>query len=240
MGRKLSNTQTTQGICALRLLRFFKCDNGAHIQQLDVAFQASSYMSDICFLLNCDESCRHYYRCTHKTELGCPATKQVQQISDNPPKYKVIYRGHHTCKCPFRTPALYRDLNDDLDDSSILLSFEKPNKPKHGFSPFMLPLSWSSSTTSTAPMSNPLKNGIPLEPVDQHHGAHIQCPPSSDFVSTTSDLTTNTFVSDNVISLAEIYSSAVSPYDVEEDYSCMMTESFDFIDVFQDNYLLCA
>ncbi|KAJ8434251.1 hypothetical protein Cgig2_010461 [Carnegiea gigantea] len=197
----------------------------------------------------------NYYRCTHKAEQGCQATKQVQQISDNPAKYKIIYYGHHTCKNPLKNPPRYLDLIDDQhNNSSILLSFEAPNNPKHGLKPFMLSSSSlsssSSTTTSAAPMSSvdlidepeytPIKDNIPLEPLDQHHEAHIQCPSSSDFLCTTSDLTSTSFVSDDVISLAEIYSSAVSPYGVGEDCSYMIYESFDFSQVFQDSYLLRA
>ncbi|XP_074318135.1 uncharacterized protein LOC141654908 [Silene latifolia] len=40
---------------------------------------------------------RHYYRCTHKYDQNCQAIKQVQQVSDNPTKYKLIYHGNHTC-----------------------------------------------------------------------------------------------------------------------------------------------
>ena len=47
-------------------------------------------------------------------------------------------------------------------------------------------------------------------------------------------------MSDDVISLPEVYSAAVSPYGVEEDYSRMMAESIDFSEVFQGCDLLCA
>lgn len=41
---------------------------------------------------------RNYYRCTHKFDQGCQATKQVQQIQEDPILYKTTYYGHHTCK----------------------------------------------------------------------------------------------------------------------------------------------
>lgn len=172
---------------------------------------------------------RNYYRCTHKTEQGCQATKQVQQISENPLKYKIIYHGHHRCKNPLKTPPMYNlDLIDDQDDSSKLLSFEKlPNNPKHGLNPIPLPSSSSSSistpSSSSSPVINamlekeyrPIMHEIPSEPSDHHHEAYIQCPSSS----SSSDLTTTTFAADDVISLAELYFSAVSPHNVEVDYS---------------------
>lgn len=193
---------------------------------------------------------RNYYRCTHKNEQGCQATKQVQQISDNPLKYKIIYHGQHRCKNPLKTPPMYNlDLIDGQDDSSKLVSFKKlPNNPKHGLNPILFPSSSSSSkatpSSSSSPMCNamvekeykPRMHEIPSEPSDHHHEAYIQCPSSS-----SSDLTTTTFASDDVISLAEVYSSALSPYNVEVDYSDMMAaEYIDFSQVFQDYDRLCS
>ncbi|XP_071738425.1 probable WRKY transcription factor 70 [Rutidosis leptorrhynchoides] len=66
---------------------------------------------------------RNYFRCTHKIEQGCHATKQVQKTNDEPPKYKITYNGHHTCKSLQKTSQIYLDsLNPK--DNSILLSFE--------------------------------------------------------------------------------------------------------------------
>ncbi|KAK7340059.1 hypothetical protein VNO77_20751 [Canavalia gladiata] len=41
---------------------------------------------------------RNYYRCTHKFDQGCQATKQVQRVQEDPPLYRTTYYGHHTCK----------------------------------------------------------------------------------------------------------------------------------------------
>ncbi|XP_057463760.1 WRKY DNA-binding transcription factor 70-like isoform X1 [Actinidia eriantha] len=41
---------------------------------------------------------RSYYRCTHKHDQCCKATKQVQTIQEDPPMYQTTYFGHHTCK----------------------------------------------------------------------------------------------------------------------------------------------
>ncbi|KAE8714441.1 WRKY DNA-binding protein 70 [Hibiscus syriacus] len=62
---------------------------------------------------------RSYYRCTHKKEQGCQATKQVQKIEDDPPKYETIYLGHHTCKDTLNPCHLIMDHSD----SSLLISF---------------------------------------------------------------------------------------------------------------------
>ncbi|XP_057818124.1 probable WRKY transcription factor 48 [Cryptomeria japonica] len=40
---------------------------------------------------------RSYYRCTHKNDLGCQATKQVQRADDDPSVFEITYRGPHTC-----------------------------------------------------------------------------------------------------------------------------------------------
>ncbi|KAK6279656.1 hypothetical protein POUND7_019923 [Theobroma cacao] len=69
---------------------------------------------------------RNYYRCTHKHDQGCQATKQVQQIEDDPPKYGTTYYGHHTCKNLLKASQLI--LDSTSKDSSILLSFANTNK----------------------------------------------------------------------------------------------------------------
>ncbi|KAK4749723.1 hypothetical protein SAY87_027172 [Trapa incisa] len=45
---------------------------------------------------------RGYYRCTHRTNQGCLATKQVQRSDQDPSVYTVTYRGMHTCGQPSR------------------------------------------------------------------------------------------------------------------------------------------
>ncbi|KAK4746951.1 hypothetical protein SAY87_025988 [Trapa incisa] len=40
---------------------------------------------------------RSYFRCTHKYEHGCKATKQVQMMEDDPVEYHITYIGIHTC-----------------------------------------------------------------------------------------------------------------------------------------------
>ncbi|KAJ1382597.1 WRKY domain [Sesbania bispinosa] len=64
---------------------------------------------------------RSYYRCTHKFDQRCQATKQVQRIQEKPPLYKTIYYGHHTCK-NILNPDIILDPNSP-SDTSILLSF---------------------------------------------------------------------------------------------------------------------
>ncbi|XP_057489609.1 WRKY DNA-binding transcription factor 70 [Actinidia eriantha] len=40
---------------------------------------------------------RCYFRCTHKPDQGCLATKQVQKLQEEPLMYQITYFGHHTC-----------------------------------------------------------------------------------------------------------------------------------------------
>ncbi|XP_023749893.1 probable WRKY transcription factor 38 [Lactuca sativa] len=66
---------------------------------------------------------RNYYRCTHKFDQGCQATKQVQQTEHEPTKYKITYNRHHICNNFLSTPQMIYD-SINLEDTSILLSFE--------------------------------------------------------------------------------------------------------------------
>ncbi|XP_076929382.1 putative WRKY transcription factor 70 [Bidens hawaiensis] len=66
---------------------------------------------------------RNYYRCSHKFEQGCQATKQVQKTNDEPPKYMITLYGFHTCNNLQRTPQI---IEEDLNpkDKSVLINFE--------------------------------------------------------------------------------------------------------------------
>ncbi|XP_012573992.1 WRKY DNA-binding transcription factor 70-like [Cicer arietinum] len=65
---------------------------------------------------------RNYYRCSHKFEERCDATKQVQRIQEKPPLYKSTYYTHHTCKY-LPNPADIIFDPPHHTNSSILLSF---------------------------------------------------------------------------------------------------------------------
>ncbi|KAM5560690.1 putative WRKY transcription factor 70 [Rosa sericea] len=41
---------------------------------------------------------RSYFRCSHKYDQGCKATKQVQKVEDDPSLFRTTYLGNHTCK----------------------------------------------------------------------------------------------------------------------------------------------
>ncbi|MCD7470904.1 hypothetical protein HAX54_011106 [Datura stramonium] len=70
---------------------------------------------------------RHYFRCTHKYDQKCQASKQVQKIQDNPPLFRTTYYGHHTCKSFPRVSQIILDSPMDGDSNSVLLSFDQNN-----------------------------------------------------------------------------------------------------------------
>ncbi|KAJ6362774.1 hypothetical protein OIU78_003047 [Salix suchowensis] len=67
---------------------------------------------------------RNYFRCTHKYDQHCQATKQVQQLGEEPALYRTTYIGHHTCKNLQKASQFVSDPLDHYPtDSSTLLSF---------------------------------------------------------------------------------------------------------------------
>ncbi|RCV14529.1 hypothetical protein SETIT_2G433600v2 [Setaria italica] len=65
---------------------------------------------------------RSYYRCTHKPDQGCRATRQVQTSDDNPSEFVISYFGHHTCRDPSTMPLVIHD-DTAPPDSANLISF---------------------------------------------------------------------------------------------------------------------
>uniref|UniRef100_J3LNI8 WRKY domain-containing protein n=1 Tax=Oryza brachyantha TaxID=4533 RepID=J3LNI8_ORYBR len=43
---------------------------------------------------------RSYYRCTHKVDQGCTATRHIQRCENDPSNYVITYYGEHTCRDP--------------------------------------------------------------------------------------------------------------------------------------------
>lgn len=107
---------------------------------------------------------RTYYRCTHKYDQGCPATKQVQRIQENPPLYRTTYYGHHNCKISLSPEIMLEPASSS--DSSVFLSFSTtfPTKEKYQFSSSVL------SSTKQEPM----------EVIPDDCGIHNQLP-SADY-----------------------------------------------------------
>ncbi|KAJ1384211.1 WRKY domain [Sesbania bispinosa] len=66
---------------------------------------------------------RNYYRCTHKYDQDCKATKQVQRVQEDPPLFKTTYYGHHTCRTLQNTEMIVDSVSPS-DDSTMFLSFD--------------------------------------------------------------------------------------------------------------------
>lgn len=70
--------------------------------------------------------CRSYYRCTHSSDQGCKAKRQVQSSDTDQSKYVVTYYGDHTCRDPSTIPlAVHAAAGEppDPDRASNLISF---------------------------------------------------------------------------------------------------------------------
>ncbi|PAN15453.1 hypothetical protein PAHAL_2G489300 [Panicum hallii] len=65
---------------------------------------------------------RSYYRCTHKPDQGCKATRQVQASDDNPSEFVINYFGQHTCRDPSTIPLVI-EAAAPPDDCANLISF---------------------------------------------------------------------------------------------------------------------
>ncbi|KAF3331847.1 putative WRKY transcription factor 70 [Carex littledalei] len=70
---------------------------------------------------------RSYYRCTHKHDQGCQATRQTQRSEDNPSKYNITYIGVHTCQDPSTLHQII-DMPDSKEiGNSFLIKFGSNN-----------------------------------------------------------------------------------------------------------------
>lgn len=151
---------------------------------------------------------RNYFRCTHKPDQHCLATKQVQQISENPTKYKIIYNGHHTCKNLHKSFPII--INTE-QNSSNFLNFETNNNNYPTVKKDLNNLFTTSTTflSSTIPMvtqeeyTSIKEELLPISPSGPHdldhlsgtHSNHQYSSSSSDNLPTLSDVTSSTPVS---------------------------------------------
>ncbi|XP_024188456.1 probable WRKY transcription factor 70 isoform X2 [Rosa chinensis] len=81
---------------------------------------------------------RNYFRCTHKFDQGCKATKHVQRIKDEPQLFRTTYYGNHTCTDYLRAPELILDSSSSQDSSKNMIRFDNTNndftrKQEHPF-----------------------------------------------------------------------------------------------------------
>ncbi|XP_072997668.1 transcription factor WRKY45-1-like [Typha latifolia] len=63
---------------------------------------------------------RSYFRCTHKYDQGCMATRQVQQSKEDPSKFVIIYKGEHTCSGDPSTIAQIIETTSSPKDSHLI------------------------------------------------------------------------------------------------------------------------
>jgi hypothetical protein len=106
MGRKKSKTRLIQGTiciysCFTEKHNFCFTRAGDHDRVHD--FMVPSF--------------RSYYRCTHKSERGCDAKRQVQACETDPPKFTITYYGEHTCTTP---PVTIVDANDGRGRNNLV------------------------------------------------------------------------------------------------------------------------
>lgn len=128
--------------------------------------------------------CRSYFRCTHKFEKGCEATKQVQQIGEKPPMFKTTYYGHHTCQNYLSFPKVLMESDGAAPPDTSMISFGKVESDNQFLSSF-------SSTKQERPA---IKAEIFAHGDDAYHPHHHrQHQPSWSEYSMQQDLTTAVF-----------------------------------------------
>ncbi|KAJ3682915.1 hypothetical protein LUZ60_013142 [Juncus effusus] len=73
---------------------------------------------------------KSYFRCTHKPDQGCMATRHVQPTDEDPCTFNVTYIGDHTCRDPSTFQQII-ELPDPLQtNNSFIINFGSPNAPK--------------------------------------------------------------------------------------------------------------
>ncbi|ONK61773.1 uncharacterized protein A4U43_C08F33440 [Asparagus officinalis] len=83
---------------------------------------------------------RCYFRCTHKHDQGCKATRQVQQSEEDPSLFIITYFGEHTCKHPIdfastrveeENPCIISFASDAKFDANLKQPKIPPLSPEH-------------------------------------------------------------------------------------------------------------
>ncbi|KAM0950559.1 putative transcription factor WRKY family [Dioscorea sansibarensis] len=80
---------------------------------------------------------RSYFRCTHKPDRNCQATRQVQKSEEDPSFYVITYMGEHTCRDPINASQNFASTTHH--GSSRLISFASDNNGENielSFDPF--------------------------------------------------------------------------------------------------------
>ncbi|ONK77168.1 uncharacterized protein A4U43_C02F3800 [Asparagus officinalis] len=65
---------------------------------------------------------RSYFRCPHKYDQGCKATRQVQQSEQDPSRFTVTYFGQHTCRDPFEVAS------SCIEEDPCTINFASPSE----------------------------------------------------------------------------------------------------------------
>ncbi|XP_043705508.1 probable WRKY transcription factor 70 [Telopea speciosissima] len=106
---------------------------------------------------------RSYFRCTHKHDQGCLATKQIQKTEEeNPPMYRTTYIGHHTCQDMLMKAPQF--VMDSSPGEGFLLSFESNTSTK----PEQLP-SCFSSISSIKQEHKEQEKALVIDPKTHHY-----------------------------------------------------------------------
>eukprot|EP00257_Ricinus_communis_P006030 XP_002520871.2 probable WRKY transcription factor 70 [Ricinus communis] len=74
---------------------------------------------------------RSYFRCIHKYDRGCKATKQVQKVEEDPQMYCTTYIGHHTCSDILKYPQTITTVSDNnpWEPSYMVIASDSKNIP---------------------------------------------------------------------------------------------------------------
>ncbi|CAK7343544.1 unnamed protein product [Dovyalis caffra] len=135
---------------------------------------------------------RSYFRCTHKFDQHCQATKQVQRVQEEPPLYRTTYHGHHTCKNLLKASHFVLDpIDQHHKDSSILLSFNNnknndENNTNHLTSKQDNLLFPSFQSIKQEPCKKEESNLIDM-PISHDQTTHNNQAPSSDYLLSPED-----------------------------------------------------
>ncbi|XP_062006285.1 WRKY DNA-binding transcription factor 70-like [Rosa rugosa] len=75
---------------------------------------------------------RSYFRCSHKYDQGCTATKQVQKLDHYPQLFRTTYYGNHTCTKSFlKAPDFFLDTTNatptEVSNSKFMIIYNSNN-----------------------------------------------------------------------------------------------------------------
>ncbi|KAM1525662.1 hypothetical protein ACFX10_010098 [Malus domestica] len=151
---------------------------------------------------------RNYFRCTHKYNQACKATKQVQQVQDHPPVFRTTYYGTHTCRDYPKASELVLDCTSPRD-SSKFISFDNANCLENKQEHF----------TSFA--SSSVKEELIVKATSDHTGtSHNNHSSPSDYLLSHDDL----MAFDSFWPMSE-FSSRIDQYDRDDVFLKMIAES---------------